>query len=95
MDIVKRLNAVQEGKRKLLDDTVMLYRSSMLNDHHYGKELPVMLLGSGGGQIQSGRVLSNKDEPNRQIGRLYLSLMDKMGVSLDRFGDVNQPLAEI
>ena len=95
MDIAKRLNAIQEGKRKLLDNTMMLYPSSMLTDHHYEKELPVMLMGSGGGQIQGGRVLSNKDDPNRQVGRLYLSLMNKMGVSLDRFGDVNQPLAEI
>ena len=95
MDIAKRLNAIQEGKRKLLDNTMMLYPSSMLTDHHYEKELPVMLMGSGGGQIQGGRVLSNKDEPNRQIGRLYLSLMDKMGVHLDEFGDSTERLAEV
>jgi hypothetical protein len=93
--LAERLDAVQEGERTLLDNTIILYLSSMLTGHHYVKELPVILLGSGGGQIQGGRVLSYKDEPNRQICRLYLSLMDKMGGSLDRFGDADQPLTEI
>ncbi len=54
-----------------------------------------MLLGGGGGQIQTGRVLDYRDKPNRQMCRLYLSLMDKMDVRLDKFGDATERLAEV
>ena len=93
--IAKRLDAIQEGEQTLLDNTMLLYLSSMLNGHHHVNDLPVVLLGGGGSQIQGGRVLHYKDQPNRQICRLYLSLMDKMGVQTDHFGDADQPLAEI
>ena len=93
--IANRLDAIQEGEQTLLDNTMLLYLSSMLNGHHHVKDLPVVLLGGGGSQIQGGRVLHYKDQPNRQICRLYLSLMDKMGVQTDHFGDADQPLAEI
>ena len=63
--------------------------------NHHVEELPVVLLGHGGGQIEGGRILNYKDDPNRQMCRLYLSLMDKMGVPMDRFGDADQPLMEI
>ena len=93
--IAKRLDAIQEGERSLLDNTMLLYLSSMLNGHHHVKDLPVVLIGGGGGQIQGGRVLNYKEQPNRQMCCLYLSMMDKMGVRLDRFGDADEPLAEI
>ena len=93
--IAERLDAIQEGERTLLDNTMLLYLSSMLNGHHYVKELPVMLLGGGGGQIEGGRVLNYKEQPQRQMCRLYLSLMDRMGVSIDRFGDADERLHEV
>ncbi len=93
--IAKRLDAIQEGERTLLDNTLLLYLSSMLNGHHHVRDLPVVLVGRGGGQVQGGRVLNYKNQPNRQMCRLYLSLMDRMGVRLDRFGDADEPLQEI
>ncbi len=93
--IAKRLDAIQEGERTLLDNTMLLYLSSMLNGHHHVHDLPVVLVGHGGGQVQGGRVLNYKNQPNRQICRLYLSLLDRMGVRLDRFGDADEPLHEI
>ena len=93
--IAKRLDAIQEGERTLLDNTLLLYLSSMLNGGHHVRDLPVVLVGRGGGQVQGGRVLNYKNQPNRQMCRLYLSLMDKMGVHADHFGDADQPLAEI
>ncbi len=93
--IARRLDAIQEGERTLLDNTLLLYLSSMLNGHHHVSDLPVVLVGHGGGQVQGGRVLNYKEQANRQMCRLYLSLMDKMGVRLDRFGDADEPLHEI
>ena len=93
--IAKRLDAIQEGERTLLDNTMLLYLSSMLNGHHHVRDLPVVLVGGGGGKVKGGRALSYKGKPNRQICRLYLSLMAKMGVQLDRFGDAKEHLDEI
>ena len=68
---------------------------SMLNGMLTPRELPVVMVGRGGGQVKGGRVLDYRGKPDRQMCRLYLSMMDKMGVRLDRFGDATQRLAEI
>ena len=74
---------------------MILYCSSMMTGGHDNNQLPVILLGQGGGQIRTGRVLDYLKRTNRKMCSLYLSLMDKVGVRLDRFGDSNQRLVEI
>jgi hypothetical protein len=93
--IAGRLNAIQEGERTALDNSMLLFCSSMLTGGHDATQLPVVLLGGGGGKIQTGRVLDYSGNPNRQMCRLYLSMMDKMNVRLDRFGDARERLAEV
>jgi hypothetical protein len=93
--IARKLDAIQEGERTALDNTMLMFCSSMLTGNHDASQLPVVLLGSGGGRIKGGRVLDYKDQPNRQMCRLYLSLMDKMGVRPASFGDATEPLAEV
>jgi hypothetical protein len=93
--IAGKLDRVQEGERTLLDNSMILYCSSMMTGNHENNQLPVVLLGKGGGQIRTGRVLDYLNRPNRKMCSLYLSLMDKAGVRLDRFGDSNQRLEEI
>jgi hypothetical protein len=93
--VCRRLDAVQEGSRTLLDNTMLLYCSSMMTGNHDNQELPVVLLGGAGGQIQGGRVLDYRQQPQRHMCRLYLSMLGKMGVSLPKFGDATEPLAEI
>ena len=67
----------------------------MMNGGHDATQLPVILLGRGGGHIQTGRVLDYREKPDRQMCRLYLSMMDKMNVHLDKFGDAADPLPEV
>ncbi len=93
--IAERLDKVQEGDRTLLDNSMILYLSSMMTGNHNNDQLPVVMLGGGGGQIKTGRVLDYLGKPNRKMCSLYLSLMDKMGVRLDSFGDSKERLAEI
>lgn len=93
--IARRLDAIDEGGRSALDNSMILFLSSMLTGNHDANQLPVVMLGGGGGKIQGGRVLDYKDKPDRQMCRLYLSIMDKMGVRPDKFGDATQPLAEV
>ena len=54
---------------------------------HDATQLPVVILGRGGGQLQSGRVLDYRGKSNRKMCSLYLSLMDKFDVKLPEFGD--------
>jgi hypothetical protein len=93
--ICKKLDAVQEGSRTLLDNSMILFCSSMMTGNHNNDQLPVVLLGRGGGQIKSGRVLDYLGKPNRRMCSLYLSMMDKVGVHLNEFGDSKERLAEI
>src|SRR5207248_6760095 len=93
--IAEKLDQVQEGERTLLDNSMILFLSSMLTGNHQADQLPVVLLGRGGGRIQSGRVLDYLGKPNRKMCSLYLSLMEKAGVRMESFGDSKEPLAEI
>ena len=93
--IARKLEAIKEGERTALDNTMLLFCSSMLTGNHDATQLPVLLLGGGGGRIQGGRILDYREKPNRQMCRLYLSMMDKMNVRAAAFGDATQPLEEV
>jgi hypothetical protein len=93
--IARKLDAIQEGPRTLLDNSMVLFCSSMLTGNHEARRLPVILLGGGGGRIKGGRVLKYDNNPNRQMCRLYLSMMDKMQFRMPKFGDATQPLDEV
>ena len=93
--IARKLDAVVEGDRTLLDNTMLLYLSSMLTGNHDASQLPVVLLGGGGGRIRGGRVLNYREKPERQMCRLYLSVLDKMGHHPGAFGDATAPLEEV
>jgi hypothetical protein len=94
--IAGKLGKIQEGGRTALDNTMILYLSSMLQgSSHDCSQLPVVLVGGGGGRIAGGRALDYLGKPNRKMCSLYLSMMDKMGLPLDKFGDSSERLAEI
>ncbi len=53
------------------------------------------MTGGLGGSLETGRVLDymDKGDENRKLCSMYLSIMDRMGVKLDRFGDADTRLA--
>jgi hypothetical protein len=87
-----RLDRIREGERTLLDNSLILLTSSMLHGGHDASQLPVVLLGRGGGRLRSGRVLDYQQNPNRKMCSLYLNLMRMMGVELSQFGDARAAL---
>jgi hypothetical protein len=93
--ITKKLDSIQEGNRTLLDNTMLLFCSSMMTGNHDNNQLPVVLLGRGGGRISGGRVVDCAGKQDRQMCRLFLSMMDKMDLHLPRFGDAAKPLDEV
>lgn len=93
--IVGRLDRIQEGERTALENSMVVLCSSMLNGHHDASQLPVVLLGGGGGRIQGGQNLDYLGKDDRQMCRLFLSMMDKMEIHVDQFGDAKEPLLEV
>ncbi|MEC8505897.1 MAG: DUF1552 domain-containing protein [Planctomycetota bacterium] len=93
--LCERMSEVEEGNGTLLDNTSIMHCSSMLHGNHDSKQLPILLLGGGGGKLQGGRVLDYLDSPNRRMCSLFLHLMDWGGLELDRFGDSTERLTGI
>ena len=90
-----RLQAMPEGGGTVLDNTCLLYLSNMWSgERHDNTRLPVLTVGGLGGALQGGRVLdySKAGDDHRKLCSLHLSLLDKMGVRLPRFGDADAPL---
>src|SRR5207244_2645061 len=91
-----RLESMPEGEGTVLDHTCLLWLNNMWSgSHHDNSTLPVLTVGSLGGALTTGRILNYRDQgdENRKLCSLYLSLMDRMGVRLDRFGDAETRLA--
>ena len=93
-----RLDAMPEGDGTVLDNTCLLYLSNMWSgERHDNTRLPVLTVGRLGGALEGGRVLdySKAGDGHRKLCSLHLSLLDKMGVRLPRFGDADAPLQGI
>jgi hypothetical protein len=80
----------------VLDNSCLLFINSMWSgSQHDSTKLPVILAGGLGGTLETGRTLeyTGRSDDDRKLCSMYLSLMDRMGVSLDRFGDADTRLA--
>jgi len=93
--VARKLDAIQEGERTVLDNSMILMTSSMLRGNHDNSQLPVAIVGRGGGKLETGRNLDYLGKPNRKMASLFISMMDKVGVHVDEFGDSKERLAEI
>jgi hypothetical protein len=93
-----RLDALPEGQGTVLDNSCLLFTSSMWSgSKHDSTKVPLVLAGGLGGTLETGRVLdyAQRGDDNRKLCSLYLSIMDRMGVPLDRFGDADARLADL
>jgi hypothetical protein len=96
--LVKRLKEIDEGGKSLLDNSILMFASSLFDgDAHSADHLPIVLAGKAGGALRTGRILDYLDrgDDNRRACSLFLSIMDMMGVRLDSFGDANKRLEGI
>src|SRR5689334_19796382 len=91
-----RLEAMPEGEGTVLDNSCLMFISSMWSgSKHDSSKVPVILAGGLGGTLETGRVLdyTDKGDDNRKLCSMYLSIMDRMGAKLDHFGDAETRLA--
>ena len=88
--LAARLDAMPEGDGTVLDHSCLMWLSNMwIGRKHDNTRLPLVLAGGLGGTLKTGRTLNYVDagDENRKMSSLFLSLMDRMGVTLDQFGD--------
>ena len=83
---LEKLRSTEEGNGTLLDHSIILYGSEMSDSNrHLLQNLPILIAGGAGGQIQGGNHLRyTKDTP---LTNLFLTMLDKMGVQVEKFGD--------
>jgi hypothetical protein len=91
--LLTKMEETAEGERTLLDNSMVLFCSSLMDGNaHDSRELPVVLAGGGGGTIRGGRVHDLREAEDRRLCRLHLAAMQRMGMAVDRFGDATTPL---
>jgi len=91
-----RLEQMPEGEGTVLDHSCLIFLSNMWSgSRHDSTKLPLLQVGGLGGTIETGRVMDylEQDDDERKLCSLYLSIADRMGVKLDRFGDAETGLA--
>jgi hypothetical protein len=83
--LLGKLKSMKEGDGTLLDQVMIVYGSGISDgDRHNHDDLPIILAGKGGGTITTGRHINYGSVP---LNNLYLSMLDRMGVKIDRHGD--------
>jgi Protein of unknown function (DUF1552) len=96
--LAAKLDSMPEGNGTVLDNCCLMWLSNMwIGRKHDNTRLPLVLAGGLGGTLETGRTLNYVDagDDKRKLCSLFLSIMDRMGVKLDRFGDAEERLARI
>ncbi len=90
--MIEKMMTVEEADGKtLLDNSMVLYGSGISDgDRHDHVNLPVIVLGKGGGTLRSGQHLKCRKET--PMSNLLLAMLQQAGVPVDRFGDSTEPL---
>ncbi len=84
--LLGKLNSMEEGEGTVLDNTMLVYGCAISDgNRHNHDDLPVLLIGGAGGTIKTGRHI--RYAHNTPMANLYLSLMDRMNCTVERFGD--------
>jgi hypothetical protein len=83
---MEKLKATPDGDGSLLDHSMIMLGSGMGNpDVHNHINLPLIVVGGGAGKMKGGRHIKY-DEPT-PLANLHLTLLDKVGIHLDKFAD--------
>ncbi|MBO0798342.1 MAG: DUF1552 domain-containing protein, partial [Blastocatellia bacterium] len=84
--LLERLKTTAEGDSNLLENSLVLYGSSISDgNQHTHHDLPLVLAGGGGGRVKGNRhLVYPKDTP---LNNLLLSMLERASVSVDKLGD--------
>ncbi|MEW4566183.1 DUF1552 domain-containing protein [Bremerella sp. JC770] len=84
--LIDKMRSLDEGGRSLLDNSLVMYGSSIKDGNsHQEEDLPLLLAGKGGGNFKTNRrITAPKDTP---LCNMYVSLLRHMGIDAESFGD--------
>jgi hypothetical protein len=87
-EFLAKLKAANEGDGSLLDHSLFLYGSGMGNPNvHDHTNLPIIVAGGAAGRMRGGRQI--RFEKPIPLANVHLTLLDKVGIRLDKFADSN------
>lgn len=93
-EFLEKMKGTQDGAGSLLDHSLFLYGSGMGNPNvHDHQKLPIIVAGGAAGGMKNGRHIEF-DKPT-PLANLHLSLLEKAGVKLDKFGDSSGTIQEL
>jgi len=83
---VEKLKSVKEGDGSLLDHSMIVYGAGLSDgNRHTHEDLPTVIAGRGNNYLKTGRrMVTRKETP---MCNLFLTMMDRMGVRVEDFGD--------
>jgi hypothetical protein len=85
-DFLQKMKATPDGDGSLLDHTVYVYGSGMGNSSlHDHEKLPMLVAGGAATGLKGNRHI--RYEKGMDLANLHLTLLDRVGVHLDAFGD--------
>ena len=89
-----KLKNTPDGNGTLLENSILLYGAGISNGNiHNHNDLPVLVLGGGGGQIKGGRHIVF--DPSTPLSNVGATILDKMGVPFEKLGDANGRIKEL
>jgi hypothetical protein len=91
-DFLRRLKEAKEGESNLLDRTMVLMGSHMHSGGHDNRNLPIVLAGGG---FQHGRHLAFDRDNNVPLANLYVTMLQRLGLKVDRFASSTGTMSEI
>ena len=93
-DYLEKLRNTPDGDGSLLDHMIILYGSGISNsDRHTHGPLPAFLVGGGTGTLKGGRHLVYPE--HTPLTNLQLTLLNKLGVPVEKLGDSNGQFKEL
>jgi hypothetical protein len=83
---VEKMKSTKEGNGTLLDNCMLVYGAGLSDPNaHLHEDLPTIVVGKGGGNFKTGRrIVARRETP---MCNLFLTMMDRMGVNAENFGD--------
>lgn len=84
--LLQKMKSIREGEGTLLDNSMIVYGSGISDgNRHNHDNLPILLAGSGGGSIETGRHL--RYDLETPVCNLFMSMLDRVGVDAPFIGD--------
>jgi hypothetical protein len=92
-EFLKKMKNTDDGGSPLLDQTITFYGSNLGNGSaHSCENLPILL--AGGGFKHAGHVAFDRKD-NKPLSNLFVRMLQKMGIEMDKFGSSTGVLSEV